>query len=96
MNKKVFRLSFQTRTGREMVMEIETSVRKDGTTGGKMIKSLLCDRFLETNCVQRFNSIMDIVESTVLVHACQGVDVTSKGYVEGVRCAYEAACARCF
>lgn len=37
-----------------------------------------------------FNTAMDAVESVVLAHACAGLDVQSKEYVEGLKTAIEA------
>jgi hypothetical protein len=39
---------------------------------------------------QTYNSMMDAIESLVLAHACEGIDVSSEAYVNGLRTAVEA------
>lgn len=55
--------------------------REDGSRGGTII-SVLKDRDLTPD--HPFNVSMDVIESTVLAHACAGVDVNSTDYLEGL------------
>ena len=96
MNKKVFVLDFQARDKSNVTVAVETEVCRDGVVRGRMRNSMLCTTFLGTNCVQKFNSLIDIVESTILIHACQGINVASPAYIEGVKVAYEMCCSRSF
>jgi hypothetical protein len=96
MNKRQFVIAFDAHSGESKVLSIETETRPDGQRCGKVLRSLLCDRFTDTPCVQKFNSLINPIESMVLIHACCGVDIETPGYVEGVRVAYENACNTAF
>jgi hypothetical protein len=39
---------------------------------------------------QSYNAAIDGIESLVLAHACAGIDVSSKEYVEGIQTALDA------
>lgn len=38
-----------------------------------------------------YNHMMDALESTILAHACAGIDITTPAYLEGI----ETACQAC-
>lgn len=38
----------------------------------------------------------DVLESLILAHACAGIDVSSKAYVEGIETAFESICSNMF
>jgi hypothetical protein len=40
--------------------------------------------------IDEYNSMMDAIESMILAHACEGIDVSSEAYVNGLRTAVEA------
>jgi hypothetical protein len=59
-----------------------------GENGGGSIKSNLKD--YEDEDADDYNSAIDGIESLILAHACAGVDVTAKAYVEGLETALDA------
>jgi hypothetical protein len=44
----------------------------------------------EEENADRYNDMMDALESMVLGHACAGIDITTPAYVEGVETAVNA------
>lgn len=44
----------------------------------------------EDSVDSRFSAGIDVIESIVLAHACSGVKITSKKYVEGLNTALDA------
>lgn len=62
-------------------------INLDGKGSGA-IKSDLKD--YEDEDAGDYNTAIDGIESLILAHACAGVDVTAKAYVEGLETALEA------
>jgi hypothetical protein len=56
--------------------------------GGGSIQSDLKD--YEDEDAGDYNSAIDGIESLILAHACAGVDIVSKAYVEGLQSALDA------
>lgn len=65
---------------------IETYLLGNGTTGGRMIESLLKTENLDNPKIQKWNQAISLLESMLLVMACNGVKIDTIGFNEGVRC----------
>jgi len=60
--------------------------------GGGAVTSDLQEKETEDNAdehesIRLFNAAMDGIESTILAHACAGIDIESPAYVEGIETA---------
>ena len=60
--------------------------------GGGEIQSDLDSGHLDPSCDSDVQLVLDSIESTVLAHACAGVDVTTPAYIEGIESVVDAAC----
>jgi hypothetical protein len=66
--------------------------------GGGSISSDLKEKFGPSPCqlsqeecdgIDRYNDMMDALESIILGHACAGIDIESLAYIEGIETAVE-------
>jgi hypothetical protein len=78
-------LDFVTRDGEQHRVVVETMDRVDGTLGARMTESLLMTQDLNDFRVKLWNQAIDLLESMMIVQVCNGLDITSPAYVEGVR-----------
>jgi len=60
---------------------------------GECDKSL--DNDIDSESRRNYNTMMDAIESLILAHACAGVNVEDKKYMEGIQTAIEACANNC-
>lgn len=41
---------------------------------------------------EKYNGALDAIESLILAHACSGIDVTTKAYIDGIKTTLESCC----
>jgi hypothetical protein len=70
---------------------VETETEFGVSRGGSISSNLHDHDFTFTDGeAAEFDAAIDGLESLILAHACAGLDVTSKEYVEGIQTANEA------
>lgn len=100
--KKTIKLSIY-----DIELEIILDEKGEPTGSGAILKSSLkenCTYCGKTDCTEtlatdeekssrnRFNDMMDVVESMILAHACAGIDVESPAYLEGAEIVIDKIC----
>ncbi len=77
---------FEVLGGEVYQIVIESQDRADGTVGAKTVESLLMCDDLDDIRVKLWNQGIDMLESMMIVQVCHGVNITTSGYIAGVRC----------
>lgn len=83
---EIHTIRFQLQSGEVHQIVIEVVDRADGTKGGRTTESLLMTQDLNDFRVKLWNQAIDLLESMLIVQACHGVNISSPGYIAGVKC----------